>query len=416
MKRIAAIIAGLATAFFAAAQDYGELFEAESTSALRSAVSFFCSDSLGGRQAGSKGEAMAADYVEASFLDAGLELLNSGDDRSFGIRQESGDTLRSRNVAAVIPGYDRKLKDRYIVLGARLEDGNASGLAVLLSLARTLSTNRVLLKRSVVLAAFGSASLTNAGSWYFLNRSFSEAGNIDAMINLDRLGEGASGFYAYTSSNADLNSAIRALEATLQPLQPGILTKEPFPSEHRSFYSRQIPSVLFTSSKGPDYDFRKDDPSSFQYDYMAREQEYLYNFTVSLAGGPAPVMYPDKEQDKSLNTKTVAYYDCDRRPSFFGSADPASFLRRWVYVYLKYPDYARENGIQGRVLVDFTIDENGHVGDVSVRHGVHPSLDAEAVRVISASPDWKPGILDGRKVKASMSLYVDFRLERKKRR
>ena len=68
------------------------------------------------------------------------------------------------------------------------------------------------------------------------------------------------------------------------------------------------------------------------------------------------------------------------------------------------------------MLVDFVIDEKGRVGDVKVARGVDPRLDAEAVRVVAASPDWKPGILRGKKVKTALSVYVEFRLERKKKR
>ena len=70
--------------------------------------------------------------------------------------------------------------------------------------------------------------------------------------------------------------------------------------------------------------------------------------------------------------------------------------------------------MQGSVPVSFIIDERGMVCDVKVVKSVDPLLDEEAVRVISASPDWKPGRVDGKKVKSEMTLYVDFKLERKK--
>ena len=72
-----------------------------------------------------------------------------------------------------------------------------------------------------------------------------------------------------------------------------------------------------------------------------------------------------------------------------------------------------DRGIQGNVLVGFVIDEKGKITDVHVIRGVDELLDDEAVRVISASPSWKPGTLNGKKVKASMSLYVEFRLEKR---
>ena len=85
-----------------------------------------------------------------------------------------------------------------------------------------------------------------------------------------------------------------------------------------------------------------------------------------------------------------------------------------MYVYLRYPEQCVREGIQGRVLVDFIISEKGKVEDVRVLKGVDPRLDEEAVRVVSASPDWKPGRLRGKKVRTEMSMYIEFRLERKK--
>ena len=83
-----------------------------------------------------------------------------------------------------------------------------------------------------------------------------------------------------------------------------------------------------------------------------------------------------------------------------------------MYQYLKYPKYAVDNGIQGRVYVDFVIDESGNVKDVKVSRSAHTALDEEAVRVVSASPKWKPGRHRGKKVKVAMTIPVDFRLEK----
>ena len=64
-------------------------------------------------------------------------------------------------------------------------------------------------------------------------------------------------------------------------------------------------------------------------------------------------------------------------------------------------------------MVDFIIDKDGKVIDVRVIKGVSPELDAEAVKVISASPKWKPGRVAGDKVRVSMNVPVEFRLEKK---
>lgn len=71
---------------------------------------------------------------------------------------------------------------------------------------------------------------------------------------------------------------------------------------------------------------------------------------------------------------------------------------------------AKENGISGRVILRFTIDTDESICDVKVFQGISPELDEEAVRVVSMSPRWKPGTLDGHSVKVSYIFSVIFRI------
>lgn len=414
-----------------------DLDDSEVVSAMKEHVAYLSSAMLEGRKAGSEGEKEAAKYMSDILSSYGIDLLSDPEGDLFGLRQESGDTLRSRNVIGFIPGYDPALRDHYIVIGARLDNmgcsdimvngekrqtiyyganGNASGLAMLAQLARKLKTNSVLLRRSVIIAAFGSSLDMGAGAWYFLNRSFAGADKIDAMINLDMLGTGSSGFYAYTASNRDLDAIITRLSGTLQPVQPKLVSLEPVNSDHRIFYDRQIPAVFFTTGMYPEYNSDRDTASVLEYDDMERELEYIYNFTLDLVNGVRPEFREKDERRKKYvkDEDVVPYYECDVKPVFLGSSDPSVFMSKWVYVYLRYPREAVQAGVQGRVLVDFVIDTRGRVMDVKVIKGVSELLDAEAVRVISASPDWKPARVRGKKVKCEMSLYVDFKLERRK--
>ena len=148
---------------------------------------------------------------------------------------------------------------------------------------------------------------------------------------------------------------------------------------------------------------------------MDRQTEYIFNFALALANGEKPLFNPTEDLKRRAQEEqfAVPYSECDVPPSFLGSYEPSSFLVRWVYTYLRYPKKAVEEGIQGRVLVDFVIDENGEVKDVRVLRGVHPLLDEEAVRVVSASPKWKAGKVRGKKVKSEISMYIEFRLKRK---
>lgn len=401
MKRFVIVLLSVFLALNVNAQGYSELFAGEEALSLRSTA-----DSI----SAIKGEDALADFVSHRLASKGIELYESSDYTHFGLQRENGDTATFRNVIGWIPGYGKQLRNRYIVIGTRLSASNGSGLAALMQLAEKISTNRVLLQRSVLIAAFGGAQDANAGSWYFLNRAFPETSLIDAYLGLDYFDSPNRGLYAYSGSNADMNHIVGLLAESLQPARPTVVTAEPGISDFRSFYEKEIPSILFTTVE-PGKVYRPGtDP--MEYEEMNRQCEYLYNLSLSFSNGPAPRFRPDSD---ASGAPLVAFGDCDTKPTFFGSSDPSFFLSRWVYTYLRYPQYAVENGIRGRVQVSFVIDEKGKVRDVKVVKGVHPSLDDEAVRVIEASPDWKPGKLGGKPVRSYLTLNVEFKLKKAKK-
>lgn len=414
--------------------DYSDLDDSELVRTLKSHVSYVASAAMSGRKAGSAEEGEAAEYVYQTLKDYGLEMLCGKKGDQFGMEWQPGDTVTSRNVIGVVEGYDPKLRDRYIVVGARLDNlgtnmmtvdgqayeqiyyganGNGSGLATMMELARMVSTNAILFRRSVIFVAFGASRSGFAGSWYFLNRSFKEADKIDAMINLDMVGSGDS-FLAYTSSNPDMNMLLNSMSSQLVPVAPQTTTSEPYPSDHRSFYAASIPSVFFTTGIYPEHDTQRDTPSSLDYEFMERELEYFYAFTRTIANeSVAPAFRGDSYSGKKTDDRAYAFSDCDTKPSFMGHADPQYFMSKWVYQYLRYPKEALENGVQGRVNITFTIEKDGKVSDVYVAKSADELLDAEAVRVVKASPKWKAAKVDGQTVRSYITIPVDFILEKK---
>ena len=78
---------------------------------------------------------------------------------------------------------------------------------------------------------------------------------------------------------------------------------------------------------------------------------------------------------------------------------------------LRYPAKAQEAGKQGRVIVQFVVRKDGSLSDFKVLRPVDPWLDAEAIRVISTMPKWKPGMQDGKPVSVKFTLPVTFMLE-----
>ena len=90
-----------------------------------------------------------------------------------------------------------------------------------------------------------------------------------------------------------------------------------------------------------------------------------------------------------------------------GDGARAIFLRD----NLKYPVVAQENGIQGRVTCAFVVNQDGSIVDIEVLRGLDPSLDKEAVRVISIMPKWKPGKQRNKPVRVKFNLPIQFRLQ-----
>ncbi len=98
----------------------------------------------------------------------------------------------------------------------------------------------------------------------------------------------------------------------------------------------------------------------------------------------------------------------EEQPSFPGGQGA---LMAWLRDNIKYPVVAAENAIQGRVIVQFVVGKNGSISNVKVVKSVDPSLDKEAVRVVSSMPNWTPGKQNGTSVNVRYTLPVTFKLQ-----
>ena len=98
----------------------------------------------------------------------------------------------------------------------------------------------------------------------------------------------------------------------------------------------------------------------------------------------------------------------EQQPLFPGG--PAA-LMKYLSENTKYPVVAQENGVQGRVTVQFVVEKDGSISDVHVLRGVDPSLDKEAVRVVKSMPRWTPGKQNGITARVNYRVPVLFRLQ-----
>lgn len=118
--------------------------------------------------------------------------------------------------------------------------------------------------------------------------------------------------------------------------------------------------------------------------------------------------YVPQIEEEVVEEEAIPFALVETKPMFQGG--DANNFSRWVATHLQYPEIAKENGVQGKVTLQFTVNTDGSVSNVKVLRGVDASLDKEAVRLVSSSPKWTPGKQRDRAVKVSYTFPVIFQL------
>ena len=118
--------------------------------------------------------------------------------------------------------------------------------------------------------------------------------------------------------------------------------------------------------------------------------------------------YVEQVEEEHVEEEAIPFQLVEKKPKFQGG--DANDFSKWVNSKLVYPEIAKENGVQGRVVLQFTVNPDGSVSGVKVLRGVDASLDKEAVRVVSSSPKWEPGRQRDRAVKVTYTFPVIFQL------
>lgn len=131
-----------------------------------------------------------------------------------------------------------------------------------------------------------------------------------------------------------------------------------------------------------------------------------------------PIMFKldnDSSDSKAAEAPREAKVDengvhqvCEEMPEFPGGM---AECMKWLGKNINYPEDCKKEGVQGRVIVQFVVDKDGSIKDPTIARGVHPSLDKEALRVLSSMPNWKPGKQKGEAVKVRYTIPVMFKLQ-----
>ena len=397
---------------------------------LKKQVAFLCSESMKGRKAGSPEEKQAAKYIYDFMQNLGAIMLSPEDGDDFGMANPvTGDTLYSRNIVGFIPGYDPALKGEFIVLGTQLDGpgyesltvngvprqrifpgaySNASGTAVLMQVAKLIAQNKFMFRRSVLFGFFGAGNLSQAGSWYFLNRSFKDVDKIKFMVDVNSVGRdsGPNYFQAFVGL-PDKHIFKDIFTVGEMPFSPSIKIAdlEPVPSDYRSFHSAGIPFTLFTTG---DNNFRgtiHDTPDQLDYLQLSQIVEFVYSYSLILASKDSF----EKQEEETDTDRIYSQMEVDKRASFM-KGDERTFLKDWVYHYVKYPDSAIASQTEGTEVAEFVVDKNGKVTDIKITTSLSEDIDKEVLKVLKASPKWTPAQINGKTVPVRISVAIEFRL------
>lgn len=178
-------------------------------------------------------------------------------------------------------------------------------------------------------------------------------------------------------------------------------------------FDKTVDSFVNESKTKPEASFEKTKISAPDITSMEEIQiedndspstEYSKNFTV-----PSINKIITMPGDDNNSSTDEIYYKAEEMPKFNGERYES--FRDWIAAKVQYPEIAAENGITGRVVIQFAINITGNVCDVIVVKGVDPCLDQEAIRVISSSPKWTPGKIKGHPVKVQFNFPVFFDLK-----
>ncbi len=136
------------------------------------------------------------------------------------------------------------------------------------------------------------------------------------------------------------------------------------------------------------------------------EDEALFDDTEADQETQVEIVEFEAEEEEA---EQEVFFVVEDMPTFQGK--DKDYFRTYIQKNLRYPTIAAENGISGRVYVQFVVNKRGEVTNVRVVRGVDPSLDKEAIRVIKSSPKWVPGKQRGQAVSVGFTFPIVFQLQ-----
>jgi periplasmic protein TonB len=198
--------------------------------------------------------------------------------------------------------------------------------------------------------------------------------------------------YAFERSTAEVTDANLANSGAVVIEEEMENTLQETPPEQKEVVAPE-PEVVIEEIEIVDDDVEVDD-----YDINSEDTGEATDINIVTSTG-------EVEEEEVL--EVIDFAVVETKPQYPGGD---AELLRFIAENTKYPEIAKENGIQGKVFVKFVIDQNGRVTNVTVMKGVDLYLDEEAVRVVKTIPNWTPGKQRGKPVPVNYIVPINFKL------
>jgi Zn-dependent M28 family amino/carboxypeptidase len=234
-------------------------------------------------------------------------------------------TVATRNVVMLLPGSDKTLKNEYVVIGAHFDhlgmgglgsgsrvpdtvavhygaDDNASGVSMLLELAEKLAANPESHKRSIVVAAFSGEEMGLLGSKKYVEDPMIDLKAVQAMVNLDMVGRlsDSTKFQISGAGTADQFRKIIYASCDTSQMKLSVSDEGYGPSDHASFYGKDIPVLFLTSGAHLDYHTPNDTWDRINYSGMMEISDVAFSIIEDVANTESKLVF--KEAGPKMTT------------------------------------------------------------------------------------------------------------------
>jgi hypothetical protein len=316
------------------------------SAAIAADVSYLASPALAGRLIGTRGNDSAAAYIARRYQALGLQALAAGYRQPFvahpPVREGPRPSIPTQNVFAMVPGRDPALRGAYIVIGAHFDhlgastdgaldpdvrgvrrgaDDNASGTAAVLTLAAHFARQPA--RRSIIVANFSGEEQGLLGSSYFVDHTPVPIDSIAAMLNFDMVGRLRNDKLLVfgVASATEWPSILDA--ANTQPKLAIAAQGDGFgPSDHSSFYAKNIPVLHFFTDQHEDYHTVSDVPERINPGGEARIVALAERIARDVADRPARLTFVRATVSQASSTRTGSGVYLGSIPDMAGGDTP----------------------------------------------------------------------------------------------